>query len=152
MKKITIKINDWDWINRELDQFLQTQTGIIKSETNLKKNKIEITYEEEKTTIKIIMNYIRLFLSLQKTPILLEFNKHSNNELLEYTITIIDLCCEYCFMGMIEELLEINGIEEVNNDFDFITKENVHINIKYDPTIIDENEIKKIEQKLNYED
>lgn len=152
MKKITIKINDWDWINRELDQFLQTQTGIIKSETNLKKNKIEITYEEEKTTIKIIMNYIRLFLSLQKTPILLEFNKHSNNELLEYTITIIDLCCEYCFMEMIEELLEINGIEEVNNDFDFITKENVHINIKYDPTIIDENEIKKIEQKLNYED
>ena len=38
MKNLTLKINDWDWINQELDQFLKTQTGIIDSITNIKKN------------------------------------------------------------------------------------------------------------------
>lgn len=152
MKKITLKINDWDWIHQELDQFLKTQTGIINSETNIKKNMIEVNYNEEKTNINIIMNYIRLFLSIGKTPTLLEFNKHSQEELKEYTIIVKDLCCEYCLMGMIEELLETDGIDETTTNFDFSIRENIRINIKYNPQIIDDIKIKKLEKEFNYED
>jgi copper chaperone CopZ len=152
MKGLTIKLNDWDWINQELDQFLKTQTGIIDSITNIKKNIIDIKYDSEKTNIIIIMKYIRLFLSIGNEPTMLEFNKHSQNELNEYTIKIEDLCCEYCMMGIIEELFEIDGIEEVNSDFDFDKRENVNIFIKYNPTIIDNNKLTELEKKFNYID
>jgi copper chaperone CopZ len=152
MKNLTLKINDWDWINQELDQFLNTQTGIIDSITNIKKNIIDIKYDSEKTNIIIIMKYIRLFLSIGNEPTMLEFNKHSQNELNEYTMKIEDLCCEYCMMGIIEELFEIDGIEEVNSDFDFDKRENINIFIKYNPTIIDNNKLTELEKKFNYID
>ena len=52
-----------------------------------------------------------------------------------YTIIRDDLCCEYCYKGAIEDLFEIEGIEIVKGNFDedYLRREKIIINIKYDP-------------------
>ena len=65
------------------------------------------------------------------------------------TINIRDkICCEYCFKGAIDDLFNIEGIEEVNSNY-LEKKENIIIDIKYNPNIISEEEMRKKELKLN---
>jgi copper chaperone CopZ len=90
-----------------------------------------------------------LFLGINTIPSLLAFDKHSKNKLEKATITIKDLCCEYCLMGMIEELLFIDGIDKVDSDFDYMNKKNVKFNIMYDENIISADKIKELEKNMN---
>ncbi len=149
MKNLTLLINDIDWLNKELEEYLLTQEGINNCKVNPEDNEINIIYDSKITNITIIKNHIYLFLSITNGSSIIAFDKHSNNELCKYKIIIEDLCCEYCLMGMIEELLETMGIEKASSDFDYRNKVNVSIDIEYDKSLIKLEEIKEIEKELN---
>ena len=102
-------------------------------------------------TPKIRKMEITLFLNIVKIPSLLSFDKYPKFETCNYTIIRDDLCCEYCYKGAIEDLFEIEGIETVKGNFneDYLFKEKIIINIKYDPNLINTEEMKQIELKLN---
>ena len=80
-------------------------------------------------------------------PDLIFFDKY-NNDIEIYNIVIKELCCEYCLMSNIEELLLIDGINKASTNFDK-SKKNIRISIEFNPNIITLNEIKKIEDKFN---
>ncbi len=60
-----------------------------------------------------------------------------------------DLCCEYCLNGMVEELLEIDGIESAYTDFDYNNKFNVNIFITYNDEIIGKEKINELKEQFN---
>ena len=77
------------------------------------------------------------------------FNKHSKIKPLKYSITIKNLCCEYCLSSMIEELLLIDGIEVAFSTFDYENKKNIVIEIEYDSKFFYQDEILELEKKFN---
>lgn len=64
-------------------------------------------------------------------------------------IVIKDLCCEYCLKGMMEDLLEIEGIISAYTDFDYTNKYNINIFITYDKILITNKKLEEIERKFN---
>jgi len=146
MHELSLKLNESHWYDIEIKDYLLTQKEV--QEVDINNNKIYIKYTN-KNYLKILIKEIKLFLSILNEPAILYFNKHSNNKLSEHTICIKDLCCEYCLMGTIEDLLCKEGIISAYTDFDFINKENVNINITYDDSIITKKEILDLEEKLN---
>ena len=147
MYELTLKLNESHWCDIEIKEYLLTQKEI--QEVNINNNEIYIKYTN-KNYINILIKEIKLFLSILNEPAILSFNKHRNNNLKEYTKNIKDLCCEYCLMGTIEDLLYKEGIVSASTNFDFINKQNVKINITYDNDIIPKEEILKIEKEINY--
>lgn len=80
---------------------------------------------------------ILLYLDIVKIPSIISFDKHSKSNIKKDIIVIKDLCCEYCLKGMIDDLLDINGIESAYSDFDYINKYNVNIFITYNYKLLD---------------
>lgn len=70
-------------------------------------------------------------------------------ETFRYKIIINNLCCEYCLKGMIEELLNYDGIVSASSNFEYNDKQNIEIYITYDKNLITIEKIKKIEYKYN---
>lgn len=66
----------------------------------------------------IIMKHIDLFRQ-NKYPILLEFNKglKEKNKLLKYVVD--DICCEYCYKSLVNDLFEKQFINSVKSNADF---------------------------------
>ncbi len=149
MKQLTLLINDIDWLNKELEEYLLTQEGIVNCKVSPEDNEINITYDSSTTNIAIIKNHIYLFLYITNGASILAFDKHSKNILHKHKLIIKDLCCEYCLMGFIEELLDTIGIEKASSDFDYRNKVNVSIDIEYDESLISLEEINKLEKELN---
>lgn len=146
MKELTIKIDDL--INQEIEEYLLTVKGIIKVNIDNETDSINLKYNPDLISIKIIKQEIILFLNIKNSSII-SFNKHPNNEVEKREIIIKDLCCEYCLKGMIEELLEINGIEKAITNFDYHKKDNVIITINYDNNLITNEEISELELDFN---
>ena len=119
MKELTITFDDI-WINKELKEYLLSINGIHVVEIDDKCETINIKYNPQIITIKIIKLEILAFMDILKMPYIISFNKHSKNMLTKTSIIVKDLCCEYCLKGMIEELLLINGIEKIDTNFDYI--------------------------------
>lgn len=155
MSELTIVIDNWG--HKELKEYLMSLKGILDVEIkNDEQLDIYLKYDSSLITSKIIKMEITLFLNITKIPSLLSFNKHPKFETSNYTITRDDLCCEYCYKGAIDDLFEIEGIEMVKGNFneDYLFKkyedrEKIIINIKYDPNLISNEEMKQIELKLN---
>jgi len=147
MKKLTIEL-DCPPYNKELKDYLLSQEGINNYEYDIDKDILTVTYDSKKTSPKIIKQYIFLFLDI-KIPTILSFSKETNSNYSLYTITIKDLCCEYCLKSTIEDLFDINGIISAKSDFDFINQINVKIFIKYDENIISKKEILDLEKEIN---
>lgn len=155
MAELTIVIDHWG--HEELEEYLMSLNGILDIIIkNDKKLEIYLKYDSNLITPKIIKMEILLFLDIVKIPSILSFDKHSKFKTSNYTIIIDDLCCEYCFKGAIDDLFEIEGIEKVESNFneDYLfekddEQEKIIINIKYDPNLINSEEIKQIELKLN---
>lgn len=155
MKELYISLDTWG--HKELKDYLISLEGIF--EVNIEDtNKLDVylKYNSNLITPKIIKMEILLFLNIVKTPSLLSFNKYPKFKTLNYTIIRDDLCCEYCFKGAIDDLFEIEGIEQVesnfNEDYLFQTNEDrkkIKINIKYNPNLIDSDTMKQIELNLN---
>lgn len=151
MKELTIVMDSWG--HKELKDYLMSLTGVSEVIVeNEKELKIYMKYNPELITPKIIKIEIGLFLNILKIPSLIAFDKHSKNKVSEYKMVREDICCEYCFKSVIEDLFDIEGIEKVESNFDVETYDNseeIEIKIKYDPSLISSNTMKEIELKLN---
>ena len=147
MKELMLKF-DYECIDITIEQYLLSLKGVVDIKIDNFKNQIYIKYNSNDINIKVIKLEIMLFLDT-KIPDIIAFDKHSKARLNNISITIKDLCCEYCLKGMIEELLLINGIEKVNTNFDYINKNDVLINIEYDNELITKENIKILENKFN---
>ena len=155
MKELYISLDTWG--HKELKDYLMSLEGIF--EVNIDDtNKLDVylKYNSNLITPKIIKMEILLFLNVVKIPSLLSFNKYPKFKTLNYTIIRDDLCCEYCFKGAIDDLFEIEGIEQVESNFNedylfqnYEDREKIKINIKYNPNLIDSDTMKQIELKLN---
>lgn len=155
MKELYISLDTWG--HKELKDYLMSLEGIF--EVNIEDtNKLDVylKYNSNLITPKIIKMEILLFLNIVKTPSLLSFNKYPKFKTLNYTIVRDDLCCEYCFKGTIDDLFEIEGIEQVESNFNedylfqnYEDREKIKINIKYNPNLIDSDTMKQIESNLN---
>ncbi len=153
MSELNIVIDNYN--HKELREYLMSLKGVKFVKINNNRNLyIYLKYDSKLITAKIIKMEILVFLDI-KIPSIISFNKYPKLKTADYTIIKKDLCCEYCFKNAIEELFEIDGIEKVESSFTdeyFLKKdgkrENIVINIKYNPNILDVNKIKQIELKL----
>jgi len=141
--KLTLKYDCL--INSDLKNYLLTIKGIEKVVID---DDICIEYDSNLISIKMIVINIDLFLKTTNVPSLIAFDKHSKNNLLEQEIILDDLCCEYCLKGSIEDLLLIDGIENVWTNYDYNKKSDIKVFIKYDNKKISEEKIKKIENEF----
>lgn len=154
MKELTIVIDDWN--NKELKEYLMSLEGIL--DVNIKDEKlleIYIKYDQNLINPQIIKLEIKTFLNTLKIPSIIAFDKHSTSKTLEYKINRDKICCEYCLKSVVEDLLVIEGIEKVESNFDINNinkkdiKRNIIINIQYDSTLLNVNDMKEIELKLD---
>ena len=139
-----------DFINKEIKEYLLTQEGIIDVELNEDHNLtvLDIKYNEN-ITPNIILKYIELF-QKRKYSILFEFDKNTKGtfNVLEYTID--DMCCEYCYRGLVTDLFENEHIKSVKSNFDYQKPAfNIKFTIEYDKTYTKEELIKYIKEKYN---
>lgn len=150
MNKLTLGIEYSDFLNKEVINYLNSINGINHCEIDSKNNKIYVEYDSSIISIKVLKIEILLYLDLTKTPSIISFDKHNDaKSIRKHTIIIKDLCCEYCLKGMIEDLLEIEGIESAHTDFDYINKSDINIFITYNSRLINNIKIKKLEEKFN---
>ena len=155
MAELTIVIDSWG--HKELKEYLISLNGIldvkIKNDEQLN---VYLKYNSNLITPKIIKMEILLFLDIMRIPSTLSFDKYSKFKTANYTIIRDDICCEYCLKGAIDDLFEIEGIEKAERNFneEYLFKkcdenEKITINIKYNPNLINKEEMKQIELKLN---
>lgn len=149
MKELTLKVEYLYGVDEEFELYMKDFNGIEEAKYDKDTLDVYIKYDETKISLNRIKLEVFLFLGINTIPSLLAFDKHSKNKLEKATITIKDLCCEYCLMGMIEELLFIDGIDKVDSDFDYMNKKNVKFNIMYDENIISADKIKELEKNMN---
>lgn len=149
MKELTLKLDHLFGIDEEFNLYMKDFNGVEEVKYDKDTLEVYIKYEENKISINRLKLEVLFFLGLNTTPSILAFDKHSKDKLNNTYITIEYLCCEYCFCGMIEELLFVDGVEKVDSDFDYTNNQNVHINIWYDENIITEEKIKELEKNMN---
>lgn len=147
MKELTIVLDDI--IDKELFDYLSSLNGINKVNINYDDSKIYVNYDDKIVSLNVLKLEILSFLKLMNIPSIVAFKKNFENDLVDYTMIINDLCCEYCLKGMIEELLLIDGIMFANSEFNYSNKKNVKIYIKYDNSIIKEDKLLEINKKFS---
>ena len=149
MEKLTLKLDCSVFYGEDLISYLTSLKGIILVKIDKNNSDIYVEYDSNIISLKVLKYEMLYCLNLLKIPSIIGFRKYYEKKLLEYTIIIKDLCCEYCLKGMIEELLETEGINSAYTDFDFYIKKDVNIYITYDTNFLSLTQIKKIEEKFN---
>ena len=137
-----------NFISTELKEFLLTQDGI----TDVIFNEddyltiLDIKHNK-KTTPKIIMKYIELF---QKNDysILFEFDKGTIGKFNKLKYTIDDMCCDYCYRGLVMDLFDNKNVKSVKSNFDHKKAPyNIEFIIEYDEKYKEEELIEYIKEK-----
>ena len=136
--------------NPELKDFLLSQEGIINVEIDYDDHftKLNISFNE-KTSPSIIMKFIDLF-EKNNYSSLVEFDKEykGQTKILKYVVD--DMCCEYCYMGLVMDLFENDKIKSVKSNFDFkMPAFNIEFTIEYDEKYKEEDLIKYIKEMYN---
>lgn len=130
-----------DYLDVGIDEYLLTVKGI--NEVNVNGKEVIISYDSKLISLKVIKLEIYLFLGI-KNPGILMFNKNSDIELTINNYILDDVCCEYCLLGKIDELLDTEGIYKIINDYDGDLRKKVNLKISYDKEVISWKRIKKI--------
>ena len=139
-----------DYISDELKDYLLMQNGIIDvviTRTNDKYlTKLNIKYNN-KTTPEIIMKYIELFQN-NKYSILFDFDKGTMGNYKKLQYTIGDMCCHYCYEGLVMDLFENNKIKSVKSNFEFkMPAFNIEFIIEYSEDFSEQELIEYINEK-----
>ena len=148
MEKLTLNFDCSIFYGEDLTDYLKSLKGINLIKIDKNNLDIHVEYDSNIISLKILKYEILYCLNLLKTPSIIGFDKHSTC-MISKKIVIKDLCCEYCLKGMIEDLLETEGITSAYTDFDYINKKDVNIYITYDTNLLSLQQIKKIEMLLN---
>ena len=139
-----------DFISEELKEYLLTQIGIIAVEFNKKDylTILDIKYNA-KTTPNIIMKYIELF-QKNKYSILFEFDKETIGTFKILNYTIDDMCCDYCYRGLVMDLFDNENIKSVKSNFDYnMPAFNIEFIIEYDEKYTEKELIEYIKNMIN---
>ena len=137
-------------INTEIKDFLLSQEGITNVEIDYDDYFIKLDIKfNEKTNPNIVMKYIELFEKYEYSN-LVEFNKEYQGKTKTLKYIVDDMCCEYCYMGLVMDLFENDKIKSVKSNFDFNKPAfNVEFTIEYDEGYKKEELIKYIKEKYN---
>ena len=137
-------------VNPELKDFLLSQDGIVNVDINYDNDFIELNIKiNEKTNPKIVMKYIELFED-NKYSNLLEFNKEYKGKVKTLKYIIDDMCCEYCYMGLVMDLFENDKVKSAKSNFDIYNPAfNVEFLIEYIDNYSEEELIEYIKEKHN---
>lgn len=149
MDKLTLKIEYSDFLNDDIANYLTSLNGVKLVTTKKDENEIYVEYDSSIISLKLLKMEILLYLDIIKVPSIVAFNKHLKNDIKEEHIIIKDLCCEYCLNGMIDDLLETDGIISAYSDFDYNNKYNVKIFITYNEKMINKKKILELEDQFN---
>lgn len=122
LQKLTLKLDCLIFYGEDLTDYLKSLKGIYLVKIDKKNLDVYVEYDNNVIPLKLLKYEILYCLNLLKNPLIITFNKHSYSAVSKKNIIIKDLCCEYCLKGMIEDLLEINGINSAYIDYDFYTK------------------------------
>lgn len=122
LQKLTLKLDCLIFYGEDLTDYLKSLKGINLVKIDKKNLDVYVEYDNNVIPLKVLKYEILYCLNLLKNPSIITFNKHSYSAVSKKNIIIKDLCCEYCLKGMIEDLLEINGINSAYIDYDFYTK------------------------------
>ena len=138
-----------DLINKELEDYLLSQEGIINVDLNNNSFLTEINIKfNNKTNPIIIMKYIELF-QKYKYSVILEIDKGYIGDFKTLKYVVKDMCCDYCYKGLVKKLFDNESIKSVKSNFDFHKPAfNIEFIIEYFKNY-DENElIKYINKQL----
>ena len=138
-----------DILTDELKRYLLTQEGIkgINILVNHFISEIDIKFEQ-KITPKIIKGYIYLF-QKNEFPVMLEFDKGTKDNYKQLKYVIDDMCCEYCYKGLIEDLFDNDYIISVKSNFDFYKPAfNIELFIRYSEDYNEKELIQYIKDRL----
>ncbi len=148
MERITFVFNFWG--HKELKSYLESLNGVKKVDIDdeAKDLTIEIDYEPKKIGPKVLLLEITTFMQ-SNIPSLIRFDKHFKGAKKE-TILVKDVCCEYCYMDMIEELFNTEGIISAWSNYEEVDYHyNISLYIEYDPAILNKSDLKKMEKEYN---
>jgi copper chaperone CopZ len=139
-----------DEFNEGLREYLLSQDYIEAVEvTNLDyliKYKIK---HNHKISCLIIYQFICLYLNTNYSC-LVSFDKGDIKSFKTLNYKIDDICCEYCYKGLVDDLFNNNHIKSVNSDIDFSKPMNkVNFKIEYDDSVSKESIIDYIKEKFN---
>ena len=138
-----------DLVNEELKEYLLTQDGIDSVVIDKEKYLITLNIEHnKKTTPEIIMKYIELF-QKNEYSILFEFDKGTTGDFKVLKYIIDDMCCEYCYRGLVMDLFENKKIKSVKSNFNNSAVFDIKFIIEYDKEYKEEELIKYIKDKNN---
>lgn len=149
MDKLTLKIECSDFLNDDIANYLTSLKGVKLVTIKNDENEIYVEYDSSIISLKLLKMEILLYLDIVKVPSIVAFDKHLKNGIKEERIIIKDLCCEYCLNGMIDDLLEVDGIISAYSDFDYNNKYDVNIFITYDEKMINKKKILELEDQFN---
>ena len=137
-----------DIIDDELNEYLKEQLGIVKSKCIKKDFTTELYIEYNKKTNPIlIMKYIEIFQKYQFSA-LLEFDKGYKEKIKVLKYLIDDMCCEYCYKGLVMDLYENEYIKSVKSNFNFNKPAfNIEFVIEYTDNYDEEDLIEYIKDK-----
>lgn len=101
--------------SNELKRYLLTQDGI--NNVEISDNEIDITFDE-RTVPETIIRYINLFEN-NKWSELIGFDKTTPKSFKTLKYVIADMCCEYCYKHLVQELFMNENIKSVKSNFKF---------------------------------
>lgn len=149
MEKLSLKLDCSVLYDEDLNKYLTSLKGVNLVRIDRNNFDIYIEYDSNVISLKILKYEILYCLNLLRIPSIIGFDKHSTCMISKKKIVIKDLCCEYCLKGMMEDLLEIEGIISAYTDFDYTNKYNINIFITYDKILITNKKLEEIERKFN---
>ena len=119
-------------VRPEIKEYLLSQDGITNVDVNYDDFFIEINVEhDDKVTPVMVMKYIDLFCEYKYSR-LVEFNKVTNKEVKILKYNVYDMCCEFCYMNLMQDLLENDNIISAKSDYDLRRSAfNVNFTIEY---------------------
>ena len=92
------------------------------------------------------MKYIDLFQN-NKFSTMISFDKEIEKDHKTLKYIVDDMCCEYCYIGMVRELFDNKNVYSIKSNFDMkYPLYNVEFEIKYDINYLEEDLIKFIEE------
>ena len=133
----------------EIKEYLLSQNGIENVKIINKEfiSEIDITNNKELTPI-MILKYIELYQN-EQIPMMIGFNKSVNFTIKEMKYIVDDICCEYCYKGLVTELFKNEKIKSVASNFDYHKPAfNIEFLIEYNENYDEQYLIKYINDKL----
>ena len=137
-----------DIFNDEIKDYLLDQDGLLNVSFSAKDYipKINIKHDN-RISPRTILKHIEVFQGTEYSS-LMEFDKGFKGDFNTLKYLIDDMCCDYCYRGLVEDLFDSSYIKSVKSDFSLDKPAfNVNFVIEYDKNYSEEELINYIHEK-----